>query len=128
MKRKIEILNNVWNLIESDSKRIGGTCGLYLHGVVDEFRDIDIIVDSIDSISLNFPTIPFNHKKRLNKGLKYNVDGLEVDVLETIVSSKPEEWKTIHGLRCESVDAIMVARKTLNDFLKEVYQEEGKQL
>ena len=61
IKRLKEILNMIPKEV---NPRIGGSCALYFYGAVDTYRDVDIIVDSIDGINLPFPKIEFISKKR----------------------------------------------------------------
>lgn len=82
VKRLKEIINM---LPKKVNPRIGGSYALYFYGDVDTYRDVDIIVDSIEDINLPFPKIEFIHPKRLNKGIKYCIDGKEVDILESFL-------------------------------------------
>lgn len=114
IKRLKEIMKM---LPDSADPRIGGSCALYFYGIVDSYRDIDIIVDSIKDINLSFPKIEFIHKNRLNKGIKYCIDGQEVDVLENIVNNPIIVHDTISNLNFVGLEDIYEAKRRINDFI-----------
>ena len=115
IKRLKEILNMIPKEV---NPRIGGSCALYFYGAVDTYRDVDIIVDSIDDINLPFPKIEFIHSKRLNKGIKYCIDGKEVDILEKISYVSTIVYSTISGLTFEDKDEVYRTKKLIKDFIK----------
>lgn len=97
--------------------RIGGSCALYFYGKVDTYRDVDIIVDSIDNINLPFPKIKFTYNERLNKGIKYCIDGKEVDILEKLSYVSIIVHSTISGLTFEDIKEVYRTKKLINDFV-----------
>lgn len=115
VKRLKEIINMLPKKI---NPRIGGSCALYFYGDVDTYRDVDIIVDSIDDVNLPFPKIEFIHSKRLNKGIKYCIDSKEVDILEKISYVSTIVYSTISGLTFEDKDEVYRTKKLIKDFIK----------
>lgn len=122
IKRLKEILNM---LPKEVNPRIGGSCALYFYGAVDTYRDVDIIVDSIDDIDLPFPKIEFIHPKRLNKGIKYCIDGQEVDILEKLSYVSVIVYSTISGLTFEDINEVYRTKKLINDFVNNKHEEEN---
>lgn len=94
--------------------RIGGSCALYFYGEVEFYRDVDIIVNSIDGIDLPYPKIEFIHKKRLNRGIKYCIDGQEVDILESL-NSVPDI--VYSGLPFERIYNVHATKIMINNFI-----------
>ena len=115
VKRLKEIINMLPKKI---NPRIGGSCALYFYGDVDTYRDVDIIVDSIDDVNLPFPKIEFINYKRLNKGIKYSIDSKEVDILEKISYVSTIVYSTISGLTFEDKDEVYRTKKLIKDFIK----------
>lgn len=97
--------------------RIGGSCALYFYGEVESYRDVDIIVDSIDGIDLPYPKIEFIHKKRLNRGIKYCIDGQEVDILESLNSVPDIVYSGISGLPFESIVNVYKTKRLIENFI-----------
>lgn len=122
VKRLKEIINM---LPKEVNPRIGGSCALYFYGDVDTYRDVDIIVDSIDDINLPFPKIEFVHSKRLNKGIKYCIDGKEVDILEKLSYVSVIVHSTISGLTFEDKDEVYRTKKLIKDFIKKHEEEDS---
>ena len=83
-KKKIDITINIMQQIKNNNPRIGGSCCLFVLGLKEDFNDVDIIVDTIDGIQFDYPIIPLQHSKRLNRTLKYNIDGkyIEFEITE----------------------------------------------
>lgn len=117
VKRLKEIINM---LPKEVNPRIGGSCALYFYGDVDTYRDVDIIVDSIESINLPFPKIEFIHSKRLNKGIKYCIDGKEVDILEKLSHVSVIVHSTISGLPFEDINEVYRTKKLIKDFINKI--------
>ena len=90
---------------------------------MDTYRDVDIIVDSIDDINLPFPKIEFIHSKRLNKGIKYCIDGKEVDILEKLSYVSVIVYSTISGLTFEDINEVYRTKKLINDFVNSKHEE-----
>lgn len=122
VKRLKEIINM---LPKEVNPRIGGSCALYFYGDVDTYRDVDIIVDSIDDVNLPFPKIEFVHSKRLNKGIKYCIDGKEVDILEKLSYVSVIVHSTISGLTFEDKDEVYRTKKLIKDFIKKHEEEDS---
>ena len=120
VKRLKEIINMLPKKI---NPRIGGSCTIYFYGDVDTYRDVDIIVDSIDDVNLPFPKIEFIHSKRLNKGIKYCIDSKEVDILEKISYVSTIVYSTISGLTFEDKDEVYRTKKLIKDFIKKHEEE-----
>lgn len=118
IKRLKEILNM---LPKEVNPRIGGSCALYFYGIVDTYRDVDIIVDSIDGIDLPFPRIELNYPKKLNKGIKYYIGSEEVNILEKLSYVSVIVHSTISGLAFEDIDEIYRAKKLINEFIETKY-------
>ena len=117
VKRLKEIINM---LPKKVNPRIGGSCALYFYGDVDTYRDVDIIVDSIEDINLPFPKIEFIHPKRLNKGIKYCIDGKEVDILEKFSYVSVIVYSTISGLTFEDKNEVYRTKKLIKDYIKNI--------
>lgn len=117
VKRLKEIINM---LPKKVNPRIGGSCALYFYGDVDTYRDVDIIVDSIEDINLPFPKIEFIHPKRLNKGIKYCIDGKEVDILEKLSYVLVIVYSTISGLTFEDKNEVYRTKKLIKDYIKNI--------
>lgn len=122
VKRLKEIINM---LPKEVNPKIGGSCALYFYGDVDTYRDVDIIVDSIDDVNLPFPKIEFVHSKRLNKGIKYCIDGKEVDILEKLSYVSVIVHSTISGLTFEDKDEVYRTKKLIKDFIKKHEEEDS---
>lgn len=97
--------------------RIGGSCALYFYGEVESYRDVDIIVDSIDDIDLPYPKIEFIHKKRLNRGIKYCIDGQEVDILESLTTIPHIVYSEISNLPFETIISVHVTKRLIENFI-----------
>lgn len=116
----IKRLKEIINLLPTKvNPRIGGSCALYFYGKVEYYRDVDIIVDSIDGIDLPFPKIEFIHKKRLNKGIKYCIDGQEVDILESLNSISHIVYSEISKLPFEQITDVYKAKQLISNFINE---------
>lgn len=114
----IKRLKEIIDLLPTKANpRIGGSCALYFYGEVESYRDVDIIVDSIDDIDLPYPKIEFIHKKRLNRGIKYCIDGQEVDILESLISIPNIVHSEISELPFESIYNVHIAKKVINNFI-----------
>ena len=103
--------------------RIGGSYGLYLRGLVNSYRDIDIIIDknTLSLINLPFPKIEFIHNnKRLNKGIKYCINGREVDILESIFDNTTNDM-TIANFKVESEYDIKKSKNAINELIYKHY-------
>lgn len=87
-------------------------------GIVDSYRDIDIIINknTISLINLPFPKIEFIHNKRLNKGIKYCIDGREVDILESIYCDTYSE-NSVAGFKVESEADMLRSKNTIDKFM-----------
>ncbi|MGM9530848.1 hypothetical protein [Intestinibacter sp.] len=101
--------------------RLGGSYNLYLRGLVDSFRDIDIIIDkgTIDKVNLPFPKIESFHGKGLNKRIKYCINGREVDILESI-NPADSIFNPIMEIWFESANNVIKAKEKINNYLKEL--------
>ena len=97
--------------------RIGGSCALYFYGEVEFYRDVDIIVNSIDGIDLPYPKIEFIHKKRLNRGIKYCIDGQEVDILESLIDTPHIIYSRISELPFESIVNVYKTKRLIENFI-----------
>lgn len=114
----IKRLKEIINLLPTKANpRIGGSCALYFYGEVESYRDVDIIVDSIDDIDLPYPKIEFIHKKRLNRGIKYCIDGQEVDILESLNSVSDIVYSGISNLPFERIYNVHLTKKLINNFI-----------
>lgn len=120
IKRLKEIINM---LPKEVNPRIRGSCALYFYRDADTYRDVDIIVDSIENINLPFPKIEFIHSKRLNKGIKYCIDGKEVNILEKLSYVSVIVHSTISGLTFEDKDEVYRTKKLINDFINNKHEE-----
>lgn len=99
--------------------RLGGSASLYFRGLADGYRDIDIVVDSIDGISLPFPKIELIHKRRLNRTIKYCIDGMEVDILESIFTDNEEDWNPIMEISFVPIREVRKAKTMITYFLNQ---------
>lgn len=113
----IKRLKEIINLLPTKANpRIGGSCALYFYGEVESYCDVDIIVDSIDDIDLPYPKIEFIHKKRLNRGIKYCIDGQEVDILESLTTVPHIVYSEISNLPFEHISNIYKTKQLINNF------------
>lgn len=114
----IKRLKEIINLLPTKANpRIGGSCALYFYGEVESYRDVDIIVDSIDGIDLPYPKIEFIHKKRLNRGIKYCIDGQEVDILESLIDTPHIIYSRISELPFESIVNVYKTKRLIENFI-----------
>lgn len=114
----IKRLKEIINLFPAKiNPRIGGSCALYFYGEVESYRDVDIIVDSIDGIDLPYPKIEFIHKKRLNRGIKYCIDGQEVDILESLINTPHIIYSRISELPFESIVNVYKTKRLIENFI-----------
>lgn len=114
----IKRLKEIINLLPTEvNPRIGGSCALYFYGEVESYRDVDIIVDSIDNIDLPYPKIEFIHKKRLNRGIKYCIDGQEVDILESLSGVSHIVYSEISKLPFEQISKIYNAKQLITSYV-----------
>ena len=119
--KKLMIGKNVMKQIVSKKPRIGGSCGLFLQGKALDFRDIDIIVNDINDIDLPYKKIPLIHTKRLNKTLKYNINNIEIDIIEGF--DKDEKIIDYNGINVCLYESIINAKNKIINFLKNEYDE-----
>lgn len=116
----IKRLKEIINLLPAKANpRIGGSCALYFYGEVESYRDVDIIVDSIDGIDLPYPKIEFIHKKRLNRGIKYCIDGQEVDILESLNSIPNIIHSEISKLPFEQIYTIYATKEIIDIYVNQ---------
>ena len=114
----IKRLKEIINLLPTKANpRIGGSCALYFYGEVESYRDVDIIVDSIDGIDLPYPKIEFIHKKRLNRGIKYCIDGQEVDILESLTTVPHIVYSEISNLPFETIVNVHITKRLIENFI-----------
>lgn len=97
--------------------RIGGSCALYFYGEVESYHDVDIIVDSIDDIDLPYPKIEFIYKKRLNRGIKYCIDGQEVDILESLTTIPHIVYSEVSNLPFETIVNVHITKRLIENFI-----------
>lgn len=120
MNEKINIALKIINEINSfDDKympKIGGPLALYYYGIVNNVNDIDIIVNDIDGINLPYNKIPLVHSKRLNKTISYDVNGVKVDIIESLMPRKYNGY-------FEDVDNILYSKKIIKRFINLVYNK-----
>ena len=120
MNEKINIALKIINEINSfDDKcmpKIGGSLALYYYGIVNNVNDIDIIVNDIDGINLPYNKIPLVHSKRLNKTISYDVNGVKVDIIESLMPRK-------YNGNFEDVDNILYSKKIIKRFINLVYNK-----
>lgn len=111
-----EIINSI---PKECNPRLGGSCNLYFRGMVNSYRDVDIVIDknTIDKINLPYHRIESLHGKGLNKRIKYCINGREVDILESICPITKLEMSLI-GVYFESVDNVLYAKKQIEEYLK----------
>lgn len=97
--------------------RLGGSANLYFRGLVDSYRDIDIIVSSVDNVSLPFPKIEQTTPYSMNRRLKYCIDGREVDILESLFPHD-ESNDSMFGIEFESEANVRKAKEMIVEFKK----------
>lgn len=98
--------------------RIGGSLALYHYGLTDNVDDIDIIIDPnwLKGLTLPYEELPLVHHKRLNDTKRYKVNGIVVDIHESLMpNNSVDKWKTI--------DNILYSRMLLKRFFDIVYNE-----
>lgn len=109
----LELLNE---LPKEVNPRIGGSCALFMYGDVDNFDDIDIIVDSLVGVDLDYERLPLKHPHRLNGTKSYKVGDFKVDLHESIMPKAK-------GI-LEPKENILCCQKVLKRFVKIVYDED----
>ena len=119
--KKIRIAKTILGMIKNNNPRIGGSCALFLQGKRKNFRDIDIIVDNISNISLPYMKMPLIHKKRLNKTIKYDINGVEIDIIEGF--DKNEEIVKVNNLNVSHFKNVFKYKSKVMNFLKKEYNE-----
>jgi hypothetical protein len=90
MKEKIDVLKNLIQVmdIHKITYSIGGSCMLFLRGIVKEFNDIDLRVKEddlsklIDALNTHHmeKAIP-NQKFKTHHFFEYLIDGVEIDIM-----------------------------------------------
>ena len=105
--------------IKNNNPRIGGSCCLFVLGLKDDFNDVDIIVDTIDGIQFDYPIIPLQHPKRLNRTIKYEINGIEIDISESLFKENDTFMK--YDIQFELPNRVIKARKLIDDYIKENY-------
>ena len=118
-KKKIDIAVSIMQQIKDNNPRIGGSCCLFVLGLKDDFNDVDIIVDTIDGIQLDYPIIPLQHPKRLNRTIKYDINGIEIDISESLFKENDTFMK--NDIQFELPSRVIKARKLIDDYIKENY-------
>ena len=118
-KKKFDTAINIMRQIKNNNPRIGGSCCLFVLGLKDDFNDIDIIVDTIDGIQFDYPIIPLQHPKRLNRTIKYDIDGIEIDISESLFKENDTFIK--YDIQFELPSRVIKARKLIDDYIKENY-------
>lgn len=117
--KKIQIALDVMEQIKANNPRIGGSCCLYVFGLKDDFRDIDIIVDNLNGIDLPYEKIPLIHEKRLNRTLKYMIDNVEIDISESLFYEN--DVINYIGINFEPSERVIKARDLIDNFIEENY-------
>lgn len=117
--KKIKIALDVMEQIKANNPRIGGSCCLYVFGLKDDFRDVDIIVDNINGIDLPYEKIPLIHEKRLNRTLKYMIDNVEIDISESLFYEN--DVINYIGINFEPSERVIKARDLIDKFIEENY-------
>lgn len=98
--------------------RIGGSLALYIYKEESNVRDIDLIVDKIDEkLKLPYKQLHFNHALRLNDSIRYEIDGVIVEIHESLMPYNP-----ICG-KIEPIGNIIKSRQLIKRFLNIVYGE-----
>ena len=119
-------IKEIMDLLPEDvNPRLGGSCSLYLRGITNEYRDIDIIVDSIKGIELPFEKMELVHKKRLNPTLKYKVDDMAVDIIQSLVPCGKWDYNDMLGIYFETVENVLKAKEEIKKFIEENYPYEN---
>lgn len=118
-KKKIDIAVSIMQQIKDNNPRIGGSCCLFVLGLKDDFNDVDIIVDTIDGIQFDYPLIPLQHPKRLNRTIKYDINGIEIDISESLFKENDTFMK--NDIQFELPSRVIKARKLIDDYIKENY-------
>lgn len=117
--KKIKIALDVMEQIKANNPRIGGSCCLYVFGLKDDFRDVDIIVDNLNGIDLPYEKIPLIHEKRLNRTLKYMIDNVEIDISESLFYEN--DVINYIGINFEPSERVIKARDLIDKFIEENY-------
>lgn len=116
---KLEVANKVLKHIPNYcNPRIGGSLALYHYGLTDNVDDIDIIIDPewLEGLTLPYQELPLVHHKRLNNTKRFKVEGIVVDIHESLMPhNNVDKWETI--------DNILYSRRVLKRFMEVVYNE-----
>ena len=115
-----EIINSI---PKECNPRIGGSCNLFYRGLVDHYRDVDIIIDkgTINKVNLPFHKIESLHGEGLNKRIKYCINGREVNILESICP-KLELEKSLMGIYFEPEGNVYLAKRLIVEYLESLKQ------
>lgn len=112
VKLALDILNE---LPKEVNPRIGGSCALFMYGDVDNFDDIDILVDTLVGVDLEYERLSLGRPYRLNRTKKYKVGDYKVELHESIMPKAS-------GI-LEPKENILCCRKILKKFFEIVYNE-----
>lgn len=103
-------------LPDSARPRIGGSYNLYLRGLCETYRDIDIIVDSLDNVNLPYPKIELIHLKRLNPTIKYCIKGREVDIIESLFPNSVIQYCETMEMYFETTKSVYDAKRMIAEY------------
>lgn len=114
---KIQLALDVLRLLPKEvNPRIGGSCALFFYGEVEDFDDIDIIVDTLTDVDLDFSQLPLKHpSKRLNETKRYIIGKCKVDIHESIMPKSKGILEPKENIYC--------CQKILKRYFKEVFDE-----
>lgn len=114
---KVQLALDILNKLPKEvNPRIGGSCALFMYGDVDNFNDIDIIVDSLVGVDLEYERLPLKHSYRLNGTKSYKVGNYKVELHESIMPKAS-------GI-LEPKENIICCQRILKRFFYIVYKEE----
>ncbi len=115
IKIALKIIDEINGLDINYLPKIGGSLALYHYGVCETVNDIDIIVNTINDLKLPYEIREISHKERLNGTVSYMVDGVKVDIIQSIMPRK-------YNGEFEDLDNIIYSKKIINNFINIHYK------
>ena len=114
-----EIKEIIKSIPKECNPRLGGFCNLYFRGIVDSYRNVDIIINknTIDKINLPYPRIESFHGEGISKRIKYCIKGREVIILENICPITKLEMSLL-GIYFESEDNVLYAERQREEYIE----------
>lgn len=114
-----EIKGIIRSIPKECNPRLGGFCNLYFRGLVDSYRNIDIIVNknTIDKVNLPYPRIESYPGEGWSKRIKYCINSREVVILENVCPITKLEMSLL-GIYFETEDNVLYAERLREEYIE----------